>query len=124
MTTSKVLTKDLMKLMDDYVAKDKNSCATLARESGVPYSTVVRLLKGGNVPSFESVFPILLTIQNYKNALAFVKKHYPFISNYLSSKDMATSFSKKAVRTVKSPATAAKKAAASKSIRGKKKSRR
>lgn len=124
MTANKLLTKDLMKLMDDYVSKDRNSCATLARESGVPYSTVVRLLKGGNVPSFESVFPILLTIQNYKSALAFVKKHYPFISNYLSSKDMGGSFAKKATRAVRSPAAAAKKAAVSKSLRGKKKSRR
>lgn len=88
MTTknSNVLKKELTKVMKAYCAKDNNSCATLARESGVPYSTVVRLFKGGNVPSFESVFPILLSVMSYSKTLSFVKKYYPVIGGYLIAK--------------------------------------
>ena len=114
MKNDKALTKELMKLMNSYCSVNGNSCATLARESGVPYSTVVRLQKGGNVPSFESVFPILLCVMNYSQVMSLVKKYYPVVGMYLDPKGkggapMKTS-SKKAATKTAAPKKAKKKA--------------
>lgn len=58
-------------------AKPSRSVASLARRSGVPYTTVRRLSQGNGTPDLTTIHQILLVVTSHSGYLAYIQKFYP-----------------------------------------------
>lgn len=84
------LNKELKEIIEDYLNDHKGrGRVALAREAGVAYNTLARILNEEAVPNLESVLSLLKIILTQEEIVPFVKRHYPEFGSILESQ-MAT----------------------------------
>ncbi len=80
MDDGKKLTKELKELVEDYLNTRKGrSRQTLAKETGIAYNTITRILQLETVPSFESAYALLKVVADTGKIQSFLEVHYPSV---------------------------------------------
>lgn len=77
--------KDINTLIERYCAKKGKSLSSLSRESGVSYTTIVRIAQGDTKPGLHNTFKILMVLcPNRAEALEFISRHFNDVGNWLA----------------------------------------
>lgn len=68
---------ELKSLVEDFITSGKGSRVSLAKDAGVAYNTISRILQLEAIPSLESVLGILKVLLGQEQVVGFIKRHYP-----------------------------------------------
>lgn len=80
MDDGKKLTRELKELVEVYLnARKGRSRQTLAKETGIAYNTITRILQMETVPSFESAYAILKIVADPARVQSFLETYYPAV---------------------------------------------
>jgi len=78
MQSKKALSDALKREIDAYLsARPNRSIASLARKSGLGYSTIRRLAQGEATPELSTVVTVIGAIQSRDGFVSFLKEHFP-----------------------------------------------
>ena len=81
----RALSLDLQQAVEAYMSRSSvRSVAFVARKSGLPYSTVRRVVQGEGTPTFSTVIAILSVIMDCDGLLEFIQKYFPECYEILS----------------------------------------
>lgn len=80
MDDGKKLTRELKDLVETYLSARKGrSRQSLAKDTGIAYNTITRILQLETVPSFESSYAILKVVADSDRVQSFLETYYPSV---------------------------------------------